>query len=347
VRALVTAWVLVCLAVGTAAADRHSHKGDDDAADDTEAPWSKGVSKANQTRAFQIFKDGNALFEESKYSDALVQYEKAIKLWDHPSIEYNLAICLFNIRQPLEAWDHLEKALKFGEAPLGKRVFGEAMTYQTLLESSLAQLYVTTDQEGVEIELDGRELMTGPGEKTVHLLAGSHQLVASLDGYKTDSRALDLPAGKMTKLEPIALEEDKVEVRVKVKRENYERRWSWWVPWAVMGGSVAVALAGTGVYLDARSSVNDYDAQLAKMCPSGCRPQDIPPALTQKEQSAETEGNIGIGLWSAAVVVGVSAGAMAIINRPKLVTERRPPSVVVAPMLGRGLAGIGVGIALP
>jgi hypothetical protein len=340
---LVTATLLVCLAVTTSAAKpRHNSP---PAGDADETPWSKGVSKANQTKAFEIFKDGNALFEEAKYSDALVQYEKAIKLWDHPSIEYNLAICLFNIRQPLEAWDHLSKALQYGDAPLGKRLFAEAMTYQTLLESSLAQLDVSTEQDGVTIQVDGRDLMTGPGDKSIHMLAGSHQLVATLDGYKTESRALDLPAGKLTK-ETIELQEDKVQVKVKVEHINYERRWSWWVPWSVMGGSVAVALIGTGVYLDGRSGINSYDDALAKQCPSGCRPQDIPTALTQKEQSAQREGQIGIGLWSAAAVVGVAAGAMAVLNRPKLV-EKRPPTVVVTPMLGHGVAGVGVGLTFP
>src|ERR1041385_358969 len=82
--------------------------------DDGETPWAKGVSKGKQKKALEVFKEGNALFEEGKYTEALAVYEQALKVWDHPNIQFNLAVCLFNIRQPLAAWDHLDSALRFG-----------------------------------------------------------------------------------------------------------------------------------------------------------------------------------------------------------------------------------------
>src|SRR5262245_34456368 len=151
-----------------------------------------------------------------------------------------MAICLINMRQPLTAWDHLQRALRFGDAPLGKRLYDEGMTYVAVLESSLAQLTVRSLQPGIKVMVDGVEALDGPGEHTMKLLAGKHQLVASRPGYITSSRALDLAAGKPA-LEQIAL------VPEKVRLDNYERRWAWWVPWSVEAGGAVLAIAATGI----------------------------------------------------------------------------------------------------
>src|SRR5262249_22448748 len=150
-------------------------------------------------RASELFAAGNVLFEQSKYTEAAAQYEQALEKWDNPKIEFNLVLCLVNMRQPLDAWDHLESALEYGEDGLRKGLCDDAQTQKALLESTLAQLEVESTQDKVVVMLDGHELFTGKGDKAIHLLAGKHQLVATREGYETQSRALDLPAGEMVK----------------------------------------------------------------------------------------------------------------------------------------------------
>jgi hypothetical protein len=304
-----------------------------------EEPWAVGVSKGKQTRAIELFKKGNELFEESKYTEALPEYEKALKLWDNPQIHYNLVRCLIDMRQPLEAWTHIEKALKYGEEGLGKRVFSEAMTVKATLEASLAELDVSSEQDDVEVTLDGTELFTGKDHKRLHLKPGSHQLSATADGFQTESKALNLPPGELTK-EVIELEPEKVKIKVTKIRENYDRRWAWWIPWATAGTSVALALIGTGVYVGAHSDIQAYDAALLKQCPQGCAPSAIPASLTAQQQHAEHQGSIAIGLWSVGGAVAVAAGVMAILNRPRLVEGKPDVSVVATHDY------IGVGVAL-
>src|SRR5262249_18521676 len=154
-------------------------------------------------------------------------------------------------------WDHLQQALRFGEAPLGRKLYAEAMRDLALLESSLAQLTVRSVQPGIKVMVDGALVLDGPGEHTMMLLAGKHQLAATRPGYTTQARALDLPAGKPD-LEQIALELEKVTVQ----RDNYERRWSWWVPWTVEGGAAALALVATGIYVSASNQMASFDQAL-------------------------------------------------------------------------------------
>jgi hypothetical protein len=315
--------------------------------------WSRGVSDANQRRALQLFQQGNVFFEQAKYTDAVAKYELALAAWDNPNIRFNMAVCLINMRQPLVAWEHLTRALRFGEAPLGKRLFSEAMTYQAALTSSLAELTVKTTQPEVKIMVDGGQVLVGNGEHTMKLLAGKHQLVATRTGYVTDSRALDLPAGEPVMTE-ITLTPEKVKVKLQVRRENYERRWRWWLPWAVAGSSVVFGAIGGGLYASARSEIRRYDDDLRELCPMGCDPATIPEPLKNREAAARRKSGIAIGMWCGAGALAITGGVMAILNRPRKVEERTsggpgPTALLrrVVPELALSRDYVGVGLSVP
>jgi tetratricopeptide (TPR) repeat protein len=281
-------------------------------------PWSQGVPAAAQQRALQVFREGNVFFEQGKYTEAVAKYEVALGSWDHPNIRYNIAICLMNMRQPLAAWDHLQRALRFGDAPLGKRLHAEALTYVAVLESSLAELTVASTQPDVKIMVDGAQVLATAGVHKMKLLPGRHQLVATRPGFATDSRALDLPAGKPV-TEQIALAPEVV----KIERDNYERRWRWWVPWSVAGSSIVLGVTGGILYAVARSEIKQHDADFAALCPLGCMEADIPSSLKDRAASARRTSGVAIGLWAGAGALLVTGGVMAILNRPRRLEEHR------------------------
>jgi hypothetical protein len=315
--------VALCAAASPAHANRHKKKKPTTTSSaSAEKPWFQGVSKEDQKAALALFKAGNTFFEQEQYTEAIAQYEKALEKWDHPSIEYNLASCLIHMRQPLDAWDHLESALQYGAEPLGKNVFDQAQQDQLLLDSMLAQIQVQSQQDDVVVMLDGKELFTGKGSRSQRVMPGKHQLVATRQGYETDSRALDVPAGTIWK-RTIELHPEKVTV----KRENYERRWPWWVPWATTGSGLALALVGTATYLVARSDMKSYDATLASDCRMGCTQQMINAlGISSEESHARHVSQVGIGFWVAGAAVAAAGGIMAFLNRPQLTgeTEVRP-----------------------
>jgi tetratricopeptide (TPR) repeat protein len=321
-------WVVLLILWGSALAASPSAAH----ADSKVTPWSRGVPEAAQKRALQLFQDGNALLEQQKHTEAFAIYERALSVWDHPNIRFNMAICLINMRQPLAAWDSLQRALRFGDAPLGKRLYAEGQTYVAMLESSLAQLTVRSVQPGIKIMVDGVLALDRPGEYTTKLLAGKHQLVASRPGYITSSRALDLQAGKPD-LEQISLVPEKVV-------DNYERRWRWWVPWSVEAGSVALAIAATGLYLSARSQRDRADQALGLRCPNGCM---VPTDLQAQYDSARRNSGVAIGMWVGAGALAITGGVMAVLNRPfKLEGRQATPSLAVS----RDYVGAAISFAL-
>lgn len=308
---------------------------------DSTSPWSKGVSEDTQDKAISLFQQGNVFFAEERYTEAFPFYEKALKLWDHPSIRYNMGVCLIHMRQPLEAYDNLQQSMRYGESALKREIFAQAKAYQSVLELNLAQVAITVIQPDVKVTLDGKELVTNQGTTTVRTLAGSHHLVATKPGFETEQHPIDLPAGKVT---PQEVTLKPISERTVILRENYERRWSWWLPWAVVGSGVVVGLVGTGIYVDARSKITDYDRKLSEQCPAGCTDEMIPAALAKEARSARRYSQAGIGLWIGAGAAVVAGGALAFINRPRKMEEHK-----VTPMLtvSKEQVGIGVSFVMP
>ncbi len=152
------------------------------------------------------FEAGNKLFEESQYAAALSEYREALKSWDHPAIRYNAAVALINLDQPLAAYENLELALRYGDAPLAPETYQQALTYRKLLRGQLAELTVTCAEPGADVAIDGVPLFLAPGDAKRWVMPGAHQLIARKSGFLTQTRPITLIAGKSS-VEALALQE--------------------------------------------------------------------------------------------------------------------------------------------
>ncbi len=334
-------WGLVALVLVVLSAPANAQESPAVPSQDTSAPgspWSRGVPPAARKRALAVFEEGNLLFSSSQYSKALAKYRAALEHWDHPSIRFNMVVCLVNLDQPLEAHEHLTAAMQYGEGPLGRETFAQARTYRKLLDGRLAQLEVRCEQPGAEVALDGNEFLRCPGRAARTLMPGAHQLVASKPGFLTLTRALVLVPG-----DPAVENIDLLPLDSAIE---FERRWAAWKPWAVVGGGAAAALIGGGLMIRARSTLDSYNEQFASLCPTGCPTDEVPDAVTDLERRATTENAVGISavaVGGAAVLTGV---ALVIWNRPRAVERSEgasspdPSGVVVLPVLGSGVAGL-------
>jgi hypothetical protein len=278
---------------------------------DTERPWSAGVAAAAQEQALKIFNTGNTFFETSQYSQAVDQY-----------------------REALAAYQHLGAALKFGAAPLGKDVHARALTYEKLLEKQLTSLTIKSTQKGVSISLDGKSVLNSPGEKTIVVLPGAHQLVASKDGFLTHTEVLNLVGGEKSlsnvKLIPLA------------EGQNYrlERRWDRWKPWTVLGVGAVTVAAGFGTRLLAKSDFDQYDNDVTNFCPEqGCTSDELPQSSKDALSRAELEDTVSsVLLVSGAAAVGTGA-VLLYLNRERSIKEMQP---TIAPVVTPGGAGVSL-----
>lgn len=164
-------------------------------------PWAQGVSEDDQTRANELFEAGDALLREFQLTAALDKYEAALKHWRHPAIHYRVASILISQGQQVRAYDQAERALRYGEAPLGKQFFDNATRIKEQLDSTLVWLTVRCAEDGAEVRLDGELLFQGPGEDERILMPGPHTVVATKAGMIPGTENVTLKEGTRTTLE--------------------------------------------------------------------------------------------------------------------------------------------------
>lgn len=251
-------------------------------------PWAQGVPEADQQAALEIYQQANELFEQSQYKPALELYERALARWKHPAIYYNAAVCLINLDRPVEAYEYLELALAYDEAPLGSELYRQGLTYRKMLGNQLAELEIVLNEPGAAVSLDGKPLFEAPGKAARRVRTGEpHQVVARKSGYETETRLVRLQPGQRTTL----VLEMKLLERSKTK------------PAAVAVVGAVIAAAGAGMLVKAYDDYDRYEAEVAKQCPMGCTSEA---ALGDAAGLDERGRKLTIGAYSAIAVGGVT-----------------------------------------
>jgi tetratricopeptide (TPR) repeat protein len=281
-------------------------------ADEAEVrPWAKDVPEPKQREAEKLFDEGNDLFAKQAHAPAMEKYRAALALWDHPLIQFNMAVTLIRLDRTLEAAEALEKALRYRETPFKPELYQQALDYQAVLKNTLGFVEVSCDQSGASITLDGKAWFNCPDTQKVRVPVGEHTIVGDKAKYLPVNRRL-VVAGGATVTERIELEP--LETAIKLEYP-YKR----WIPWTVTAGGAAIGLAGLGVWLAGRGQMNSFKQNFDRDCAMGCE-KDLSehPALRDQRDSAELKGTIGIAMMVAGGATAVGGFVFAMVfNQPK------------------------------
>lgn len=288
-------------------------------------PWSVGVTDAQKAQAQAALEQGNALFLDKKYAEAMEKYKSAVAAWDHPAIRFNIVRCLIQLDRPVEASDNLKLALQYGAAPLEEAVYSEALAYEKLLANQIASITVKCQQDGVKMTLDGQPLATCPAEELRRVSPGAHQLVGTKEGYLTRSFEVVVIGGKE---QHVTISLDPVE-----KAARIEHRWPGWVPWVVFGGGFAIAGIGGVLDLVAVQEMDSYDRAVAQRCATMACTREELGADYDLKGSAETKTTIAVGIMIAGGATIATGAVMLYLNRGRTVyptsVERLTPTVTL------------------
>jgi tetratricopeptide (TPR) repeat protein len=291
-------------------------------------PWAAGVPKADQDAALELYIAGNREFAESRFAQALALYKQALERWDHPAIRFNAAVCFINLDQPLEAHDNLEHSLAYGEPALGAAAYAQGLTYRKLLGAQLARLTITCQQPGTQVSLDGKVVFTGPGSIEQVVLPGEHQVVAAKPGLQTASKMLVAVAGRKVAYDANA---------IPLAGPKLVRRWSTWLPWAVLAGSAALAAGGTWSYVAAGHNFDRYDTLVAARCAQRCSAEKLASFadLRRYQDRGNAEQFAAFTLFVAGGTALLGGVVGLIVNQPR-VESRGPYVQPVVAMSGQG-----------
>jgi tetratricopeptide (TPR) repeat protein len=297
-------------------------------------PWNRGTTLAVREAANARFLEGNRLFDAPLFAQAAAQYKAALRTWPHPAFHYNLALAQLNLGQDVEAREHLERAVQYGEEPLGAAEFAEAQRQLAALERQLGRITITCQTPGAVVSLDGVAVFTAPGRHQAWVMPQpmTHELTARKPEYLSKSKQISVAPG--------ALEQVELELITLEEAADANRRWATWKPWVVVGAGAATA-AGGGVFhrLSARN-VDRYDAEAVRLgCANdaampGCHDGQLPAELRDQLGRARQQHTVAVTGYITGGVVAAAGIVMLWLNRPRL-DEEAPPSrgrrVVVVP----------------
>ena len=311
-------------------------------------PWAAGVTQENQRIAFKKFQEGNAQLNDGLFPAAVKLYREALSHWQHPAIHYNLALALLNLDQPVEVFESLQAAVKFGAAPLEKDKFEHAKEYMLLVEKQIATIDVSCSKPGAVISVDGKVVFTvGDDGKAGHYVArvktGKHTFVAEKPGYNAQVDAPYIGPGEPFRIELTLYTADEL--------TRYKRRWNAkWMPYAVIGGGALLGVAGVFLELSANSSYKDYDTAVAKCntgaMNGGCMNAGDVASMRDSGDTKKTLGYIGYGVAGAAVATGVVLLYLNRSNSYQITADEyrkqlreNESGISVTPVIAPGVAG--------
>ncbi len=298
-------------------------------ADET-TPWAKGVPEPTRKQAEKLFDEGNDLFGQQAHAPAIEKYQAALKLWDHPLIRFNLAVTLIRLDRALEAYDELEKALRYGDKPFKPELYRQALDYQIVLKGRVGYIEVSCDQPATSITIDGKQWFDCPGTQKKRVPAGEHTVIGQKDKYVPVTRRL-VVAGDKTSAEKIKLEPFETQYKLVYPHKR-------WLPWTILSAGGAVALSGVGVWLTGRNQMDSFQSNFERDCALGCE-KDLSQHLALRDQrdGATLKGAIGVTMMVTGGVATVAGFVFVLINTPTRVL----PNLEINPTSGGMRAQVG------
>lgn len=296
--------------------------------------------------AVELFDKGNALYRQSRWAEAEVQFQKAWDLKRSFDLAANLGDCELQIGQNREAAEHLAYATR--EFPLSGKPALKERLWKRFQEARarVGALRVIVDVPGAAVSIDGRKVGVAPLGDEVFVDPGRHVIEVELDGYEVGRADADIEKGA-SKDTAITL------VKKKVSSPTVE-------PPVVTGGpSKAVLIAGSvtagvalgaGVVLavlangKAADADDKHDEVAATGGPAACAGGGGAlakecNALRGLRGDASTFTNAAGWLFIGAGAVGAGTLLYGLLA-PREVQKK---GMTVAPMVGRGGGGVVFG----
>ena len=159
------------------------------------APAAADDSATAKREADRHFKTGVKLFEETKYSEALAEFEQAYALASHPLVLYNLATTHRALSQYSQAVDFYNRFLTEGKGVVKPAQLAKGQRELDDVLRLIARVDVTTSPEGATVSVDGRTIGPSPLGQPLILGPGDHVVSATLDGHNRAERSFRVAAG--------------------------------------------------------------------------------------------------------------------------------------------------------
>jgi hypothetical protein len=294
------------------------------------APAPAGGAK----RAVDYFDEGTKLYEEARWAEAEVAFQKAWDLQQTHDIAANLGDCELHVGQAREAAEHLAFAVSTFPMTGNDAVLKRLVERFEEAKREVATVRVTVNVDGATILAGGRRVGQSPLLREVFVEPGTIQLEVRLAGYQPFARAVAAKKGSAEEID-VALAPAGGSGPAPARRSM--------VP-VFVGLGVAAAAVGTGIAFvalsnGASSDADDQGAALDRMgaeCPNATHAAQCE-ELGSSLERLDTFGNGAIVAFVLGGAALAGTGAYFFWSEPK---REASAAVRVRPMVGREGGGL-------
>lgn len=140
------------------------------------------------------FEAGVQNFEDQRFADAAVEFERSFELKPAWQVLYNLGSVYAALGRPVEAVDALTRYEQQAGAALTAERRGEVQAELERQRAKIATLQVHVNAPGAEVRIDSKLVGHSPLSGPIQLASGPHLIDVALDGRRPEHRELTLTA---------------------------------------------------------------------------------------------------------------------------------------------------------
>ncbi len=302
-------------------------------------PCHRDLAAEQPDKAEPLLKRAYQLHQQLRYEETGQTYREALVYSQDPRIHLQAGIVFLNALRLLDAYQHLNIALRCGRDGIPESEYRDAQQMMKRVRVRLGQIEVENSEPGAEVRFNDKPWFSDAGTRTRMVVAGEYLITIKKPGFVTVLAPVTIETGKRAIVRSDLLSNKQATL--------VKRRWKRWQPWTLLGAGAFVAALGGGIEVHASRLFSSYGRDLKQACSPVCSLADQT-SLQRRYDAATRENKIAV----ASMIIGGAAAitdlTLAFLNRPH--TSRRPRAdkadVKFVPMTINTGASVSVGISV-
>jgi hypothetical protein len=156
------------------------------------------VAAGSVKKAAKHFQRGVALYSETDYRAALVEFRRAYEVAPNPAVLYNIGQAFYQLQNYAAALTTFERYL--AEASAGATHRAEVEQTVETLKSRVGKLEITANLPDCEVTVDDELAGKTPFAEPILVSIGRRKVIALCDGHAAESRIVEVAAGDVVKV---------------------------------------------------------------------------------------------------------------------------------------------------
>jgi Tetratricopeptide repeat/PEGA domain len=285
--------------------------------------------------AREHYKQGVTLYEEGKYDQASIAFERAYELKPHHKILWNIGQVENELGHYAAALAAYERYLTEGGNEIPKKRDKQAGAEISRLNMLVGTIIIQSEVDGATVFVDGKRKGDTPISEPVFVNLGEHEVLLKSGGDELHREVVRVAGGKEITVsvskkshdvEPAKETETTLGAEEGTEEPSGKRVWTW----VAMGIGGVSGIAGGIIGGVALSKKTDIDAD--------CVDNHCPPGSKSDGDKVATMALTADVLYGVAAV-GVIAGIVLFFVEPKLGQESK---VAFAPIMSPDGAGVAI-----